>query len=117
MDTLPSVTKNIVFARNGSQSSPALRCAICPSRVSLFLVQIMREVVEPLREGWQRKLAVSQLARVIRQRALDIGVDPTEVLCFLQVQKECIRGLGTRQTQDFWGVSDGSKRFWGVLGG
>lgn len=39
----------------------------------------MREVVEPLRESSQRKLATFELARLIRERAFDIGIDVHEV--------------------------------------
>ena len=40
----------------------------------------MREVVEPLRESWQRELAAFELARVVRERAFDIGIEAEEVI-------------------------------------
>lgn len=39
----------------------------------------MREVVEPLPETWQRHLAASELAKLIRERASGIGVPADEV--------------------------------------
>lgn len=42
-------------------------------------MQIMREIVEPLRESWQRELATFELARLIREKAFDVGVEAREV--------------------------------------
>lgn len=64
--------------------------------------QIIREVVEPLRESWQRKLAVFELARIIRERAFDIGVDADEVIPCSSVTIH--RGLGTREMRGLDGI-------------
>lgn len=48
----------------------------------------MREVVEPLRESWQRELATFELARLIRQRAFEIGEEVHEVCAFAENGKE-----------------------------
>lgn len=48
----------------------------------------MREIVEPLRESWQRELATFELARLIRERAFDIGVEAHEVRLLRMVEND-----------------------------
>lgn len=68
----------------GLVSSPS---AQFPVDICSF-TQIMREVVEPLRESWQRELATFELARVIRERAFDVGVEAHEVPLLRMVKKD-----------------------------
>lgn len=53
-------------------------------------MQIMREMVEPLRESWQRELATFELARLVREKAFDIGVEAHEVPLFRIVQNDFV---------------------------
>lgn len=56
----------------------------------------MREVVEPLPEIWQRDLAASELAKLIRERASDVGVPADEVKAsalVLKIKAQLVRCL------------------------
>lgn len=59
-------------------------------------LQIMREIVEPLRESWQRELATFELARLVRERAFDVGVEAHEVPLLRMVKKRPFCNSTTR---------------------
>ncbi|CAM9401133.1 unnamed protein product [Ectocarpus fasciculatus] len=68
---LGRLLRPLVLGRTGNISTPA-------AVQRFFTHEIMCEVVEPLRESSQRKLATFELARLIRERAFDIGIDVHE---------------------------------------
>eukprot|EP00903_Cladosiphon_okamuranus_P016193 g14943.t2 len=65
--TLGRLLRPLFLGRTGNISTAA-------AVQQFFCHEIMREIVEPLRESWQRELATFELARLIRERALDVGV-------------------------------------------
>ncbi|CAM9191667.1 unnamed protein product [Ectocarpus sp. 4 AP-2014] len=75
--SLGRLLRPLVLGRSGNISTPA-------AVQRFFTHEIMREVVEPLRESSQRKLATFELARLIRERALDIGIDVHEERTILE---------------------------------
>ncbi|CAM9120215.1 unnamed protein product, partial [Ectocarpus sp. 13 AM-2016] len=75
--SLGRLLRPLLLGRTGNISTP--------SAVQRFFThEIMREVVEPLRENSQRKLATFELARLIRERAFDIGIDVHEERTILE---------------------------------
>lgn len=82
---LSSVKGKVGLARAGTVVRPSLaQFLLTYAHFMHPYVQIMREIVEPLRESRQRELATIELARLVRERAFDIGVEAHEVDTFAE---------------------------------